>query len=71
MFTLASFHTTYFCLFLDKYPIIISLNKERGGLGLMVFNDTFNNISVTSWQSVLLVEETGVPGENHRPVAGH
>jgi hypothetical protein len=20
-----------------------------------------------SWQSVLLVEETGVPGENHRP----
>jgi hypothetical protein len=23
--------------------------------------------SVTSWRSVLLVEETGVPGENHRP----
>ena len=35
----------------------------------MVFNDTFNNISVISWQLVLLVEETGVPGENHRPVA--
>jgi len=29
----------------------------------MVFNATFNNISVISWQSVLLVEETGVPGE--------
>jgi hypothetical protein len=29
----------------------------------MVFNVTFNNISVISWQSVLLVEETGVPGE--------
>ena len=28
---------------------------------------TFNYISVISWQSVLLVEETGVPGENHRP----
>jgi hypothetical protein len=27
----------------------------------MVFNATFNNISVTSWQSVLLVEKTGVP----------
>jgi hypothetical protein len=27
----------------------------------MVFNATFNNISV------LLVEETGVPGENHQP----
>jgi hypothetical protein len=24
----------------------------------MVFNATFNNISVISWQSVLLVEET-------------
>ena len=31
----------------------------------MVFNATFNNISVISWRSVLLVEETGVPGENH------
>jgi len=28
-------------------------------------------ISVISWLSVLLVEETGVPGENHRPVASH
>ena len=32
-------------------------------------NTTFKNISVISWQSVLLVEETGVPRENHRPVA--
>jgi len=30
----------------------------------MVFNTTFNKISVISWWSVLLVEETGVPGEN-------
>jgi hypothetical protein len=35
----------------------------------MVFNATFNNISVISWRSVLLMEETGVPGENHLPVA--
>jgi hypothetical protein len=34
----------------------------------MVCNATFNNISSISWQSVLLVEETGVSGENHRPV---
>jgi hypothetical protein len=27
----------------------------------MVFNSTFNNISVISWWSVLLVEDTGVP----------
>ena len=39
---------------------------------LMVFSTTFNNISFISWQSVLLVEETGGPGENHwRPVANH
>ena len=37
----------------------------------MVFNATFNNISVISWRSVLLVEETGVPGENHPPAASH
>jgi hypothetical protein len=36
-----------------------------------VFNATFNNISVISWWSVLLVEETGVLGENHRSVANH
>jgi len=35
----------------------------------MVSNATFNNISVKSWQSVLLVKETGLSGENHRPVA--
>jgi hypothetical protein len=34
----------------------------------MVFNATFNNISAMSWWLVLLVEETGVPRENHRPV---
>jgi len=37
----------------------------------MVFNATFNNISVISWRSVLLMEETGGPEENHRPVASH
>jgi len=37
----------------------------------MVFNATFNNISVISWRSVLLMEETRVPRENHRPVVSH
>jgi hypothetical protein len=36
-----------------------------------VFNATFNNIPVKSWRSILLMDETGVPGENHRPVASH
>ena len=30
---------------------------------VMVFNATFNNISVTSWMSGILMEETGVPIE--------
>jgi hypothetical protein len=38
-------------------------------IGLMMFNATFNNISAISFRSVLFVGETGVPGENHRPVA--
>jgi hypothetical protein len=37
------------------------------GLGVMVFNATSNSISDISWWSVLLVEETGVPREKHRP----
>jgi len=34
----------------------------------MVFNVTFNNISVKEWRSVLLVEETR---ENHWPATSH
>jgi hypothetical protein len=37
-------------------------------IAVMVFNATFNNISVISWRSVLLVTETG---ENHLPVTSH
>ena len=33
---------------------------------LVVFNATFKNSSAISWRSVLLMEETGGPGENHR-----
>ena len=36
-----------------------------------MYNATFNNISVISRRSVLLVEEIGVPGENDWPVANH
>ena len=45
-------------------------NNLRSNLGFrfMVFNTTFKNIYVISWQSVLLMEETGVPGENHEVI---
>ena len=41
-------------------PLNINLLK----VWFMVLNATFNNSSVTSWRSALLVEETGEPGEN-------
>jgi hypothetical protein len=31
----------------------------------MMLNATFNNILVISQRTVLLLEETGIPGENH------
>ena len=46
---------------------IIKETTINGYVSVMVLNTTFNNISVISWQSVLLVEKTGVPRENHRP----
>jgi hypothetical protein len=47
------------------------LNDHRAMISIMVFNATFNNISAISWRSVLLVGETGVLGENQRPVTSH
>jgi hypothetical protein len=38
-------------------------------LSPIVFNATFSKISAISWRPVLVVEEAGVPGENHRPWA--
>ena len=40
--------------------------KIRVRVRVMLFSATFNNISVISWRSVLLVDETGVPREDHR-----
>jgi hypothetical protein len=51
-------------------PYFIHCDKTtitNTGVRVMVFNVTFNNISVISWQSILLVKETGVLGENHQP----
>jgi hypothetical protein len=54
------------------YTFILTIITNVIGLvWFMVFNATFNNISVISWRSVLLVEETGVPGENHQQVTTH
>jgi hypothetical protein len=39
--------------------------------GFLVLNVTFSNISAISWRPVLVVEEAGVPAENHRPWASN
>jgi len=54
------------------YTLILTIFTNLIGLvWFMVFSATFNDISVISWWSVWLVEETGVSGENHRQVTAH
>jgi hypothetical protein len=45
------------------------VKSKMNGVRVMVLNATFSNISVIPWWSVLLMDETGGPGENHRPAA--
>ena len=54
------------------YSVTVKHNQVMVWFGFMVLNVTFKNISVISamsWMSVLLMEETAVSEENHRPVA--
>ena len=59
------------CFIFHRIGILTCRLVSRGGRGIMVFNATFNNNAAISWLSVLLVEETGVPGENHPPAASY
>jgi hypothetical protein len=56
-------NTTTYAIVPITTEVVIS-NLDQGDV-------YFNNISVISWRSVLLMEETGGPRENHRPVASH
>ena len=49
-----------------NFKIISFILLYLKGRGVMMFKTTFNNISVKSWRSVLLVQKSGVPGENNR-----
>ena len=55
---------------MSSCPLYTGLNHMHYSLmrkmkvRVIVFNATFNNSSVILWWSLLLVEETGVPGEN-------
>jgi hypothetical protein len=55
----------YYSVIGDPFIYYSVIGDPFIGVMVIVFSDTFNNISVISWWSVLFVEETGVPGENH------
>jgi hypothetical protein len=53
-----------------NFNVFSVIARGRGGRGcgwgvVILFTATFSNILVILWQSVLLMEETRVPGENH------
>jgi hypothetical protein len=49
----------------NRLYIIQRNYKNKSGVTVVVLNATVNDISVIPWWSALLVEETGVAGENH------
>ena len=62
-----------FCLSTGHLPPLLtsccSLRAAARTDWFIVFNATFSNISAISWRPVLVVEEAGVPRENHWPWA--
>ena len=65
---------------IDEILLKVALNNKiqihfkiqsKGTAEFLLFNATSNNISAISWRAVLVVEEAGVPGENHRPWANN
>ena len=55
----------------SDYPFGIFTLLIQENVWFMVYNAPFNNISVISWRSVLLMEETWLPCENSWPVESH
>ena len=49
----------------------LDCQRWKKWIWILVFNATFSNISAISWRPVLVVEEAGVPEENHRPWASN
>jgi hypothetical protein len=52
--------------------VLLNLDYPFGFIDwFLVFNASFSYISAILWRPVLVVEEAGVPGENHRPWANN
>ena len=64
-----------FFFFFGLRPVFLTYITPKIGqvrVRVILFNATFNKISVIWWLSVLFVEEVEVPGgEYHRPVESH
>jgi len=60
-------------MFVSSITFLSAKKEQRNkGLGLCSLTTlSINNTLVISWRLVLLVEETGVLGENHQPAASH
>jgi len=58
---------TYICGVIINGSVLDLSVRDHGFdlIRFIVFNATFSYISAKSWRPVLLVEEAGVPGENH------
>ena len=66
-----NFHFNWVCKMLRIITLQLIIIRNIKMFGLWCFNATSNNILPISWWSVFLVEETGVPWENHRPATSH
>ena len=58
-------------LLLTCFYNLYKINKIKVRLIMKNVVMVFNNISIISWRSVLLVAETGEFGENNRPPVSH
>ena len=59
-------HNTFDIYVLIKVQYVSTLTTDfKSRVRVIMLNATFNNILTLSRRSVLLVEETGVPRENH------
>jgi hypothetical protein len=56
-------------MYVDKQGMVSGSALYK--VSVMMFNATFNNISLISWRSVLLGEGTGILGVNYQPVTSH
>ena len=65
------FCSEHFISIKHRILAIFNKNKKFNSDSLYAFNATFSNISAISWRPVLVIEEAGVPGENHRPWASN